>query len=41
MYQQNLALKREKITLNLRLQNLHIDKKGKGKLDFLVEATDI
>jgi hypothetical protein len=41
MYQQNLALKKENRTLKRSLQWLEKYKKGKGKLDFLVEAIDI
>jgi regulator of replication initiation timing len=41
MYQQNLALKRENKTLKQNLQQLETDKKGKGKLDLLAEATKI
>jgi hypothetical protein len=39
IYQQNLTLRKENITLKQNLQKLETDKRGKGKLDFLVEAT--
>jgi regulator of replication initiation timing len=39
MYQQNLSLKRENRTLKKKLQQLEIDHKRKGKIDFLTEET--
>jgi regulator of replication initiation timing len=41
MYQQNLTLKKENIKLKQSLQQLEIDKKGKGKLDLLAEVAEI
>jgi hypothetical protein len=41
IYQQNMTLRKENKTLKQSLQQLETDKRGKGKLDFLAEATEI
>jgi hypothetical protein len=41
MYQYNLTMKNENKDLKQSLQQLEVDNNGKGKLDFLVEATEI
>jgi hypothetical protein len=38
IYKQHLTLRKENRSLKQILQQLETDKKGKGKLDFLVEA---
>jgi hypothetical protein len=41
IYRKNITLRKENRALKQNLQQLETDKKGKGKLDLLVEVTKI